>query len=562
MLLELRISNFALFDQLHLDFVPGFIVFTGETGAGKSLLVDALALLLGGRAGSDQIRTGADDASLEANFSVASRQEVQDWLAEADLATSDSEELLIRRVLSRSGRNRAYINGIAIPVHQLQDVGRLLLDIHGQHDQQSLLSPRVQLELVDAYGGLLALRTEFEAAFDQWQTQKREWDRLCEQAKDRIVRQEFLQHELEELSKAELQPGEEEALLLEYRRLQNSETVSELANQAYSLLYEQEQAILSNLQSLTHVVQHLGHIDPTVEPWMETLKGIQAQTEEFAHACRAYRESIEHDPDRLGQIDERVAYLQRLQRKYHETADGLIARREDINNELSQLSDIDSRRLDLEKQVANFHQVALEKAQALSQTRQDVAQRLQQRVMKELVDLKMEQTRFQVRFDPMPEEQGLGSKGVDRVEYLFCANPGESLQPLGRVASGGELSRLMLAIKTVLADVDHIPVLVFDEIDTGVGGEVASVMGHRLQALGQSHQVMCLTHLPQIASQAKQHFLVEKVVNQNRTTTVVSPLEPIERKREIARMLGGEQLTTTVHKAAAEMLQASKRTSQ
>ncbi len=219
MLLELRISNFALFDQLQLEFSPGFIVLTGETGAGKSLLVDALALLLGGRAVGDQIRTGAEESSLEAIFSVSSIQAVQDWLKNFDLATHDSEELLIRRVLSRSGRNRAYVNGIATPLHQLQELGRLLLDIHGQHDQQSLLSSRVQLELVDAFGGLAPLRTEFESNFEHWHTQQREWDRLREQSKDRIIREEFLQHEYDELTKAQLEAGEEEALLLEYRRL-------------------------------------------------------------------------------------------------------------------------------------------------------------------------------------------------------------------------------------------------------------------------------------------------------------------------------------------------------
>ena len=267
MLLELRISNFALFDQLQLGFAPGFIVFTGETGAGKSLLVDALALLLGGRAVGDQIRTGAEESSLEAIFSVSSIQAVQDWLQDFDLATHDSEELLIRRVLSRSGRNRAYVNGTATPLHQLQELGRLLLDIHGQHDQQSLLSSRVQLELVDAFGGLAPLRTEFETDFDHWQSQQREWDRLREQSKDRIIREEFLQHEFDELTKAQLEAGEEEGLLLEYRRLQNSGKLSELSNQAYDLLYEQESSILSHLQRLNRVVQDLGTIDPSAKSW-------------------------------------------------------------------------------------------------------------------------------------------------------------------------------------------------------------------------------------------------------------------------------------------------------
>lgn len=561
MLLELRISQFALFDQLQLEFAPGFIVFTGETGAGKSLVVDALALLLGGRAVGEQIRSGAEEASLEAAFSVSAIVVVQDWLKSLDLATSDGDDLLIRRVLSRSGRNRAYINGTATPLHQLQELGQLLLDIHGQHDQQSLLAPQVQLELVDAFGGLSSQRTAFESAFEHWKTQQEELDRLREQSRDRSIREEFLQFEYEELTKAQLVAGEEEALLLEYRRLQNSETLSELSNQAYVLLYEHEPSILSHIQNLTRVIQDLKNIDPTASTWSDIVEGASAQMEELAHACRDYRERIDHDPQRLGEIDERLALLQRLKKKYHETLDGLMTKLDTINTELLELSDLDHRLASMEENVSNAYQEAFKKAQALSQSRKNTAQDLQRRVMEGLADLKMEHTRFQVQFGEFPGEKSLGSTGIDRVEYLFCANPGESLQSLGRVASGGELSRLMLAIKTVLADVDQVPVLVFDEIDTGVGGDVAAVMGQRLQALGQSHQVFCLTHLPQIASQGSQHFFVEKVVNQDRTTTNVMSLGPSERKNEIARMLGGEKATTTVKKAAAEMLHASKKTS-
>ncbi len=562
MLRELRISNFALFDQLQLEFAPGFIVFTGETGAGKSLVVDALALLLGGRAVGEQIRRGSEEASLEAVFSVSTTLVVQDWLKSLDLAISDSDELLIRRVLSRSGRNRAYINGTATPLHQLQELGQLLLDIHGQHDQQSLLASRIQLELVDAFGGLIPKRTEYEVAFDLWKTQQDELDRLRELSKNRASREEFLQFEYAELSHAQLVTGEEDTLLQEYRRLQNSGTLSDLSNQAYVLLYEQEASILSHLQDLTRVVQELKDIDLSVKPWSDMVEGASAQMEELAHICRDYRDGIEHDPQRLGEIDERLALLQRLKKKYHETLDGLIEKRDTIMTELSQISDLDHHLEALEVSVMNSHQEALKKAKALSVSRKKVAQNLQQRVMKELAALKMQHTRFEVQFGEFSEERPMSGTGIDRVEYLFCANPGETVQSLGRVASGGELSRLMLAMKTVLADVDQIPVLVFDEIDTGVGGDVAAEMGQRLLALGQSHQVFCLTHLPQIASQGMQHFMVEKLVDQNRTTTRVAPLDLAERKSEIARMLGGDQPTDTVKKAASEMLKLSKSATQ
>ncbi len=561
MLLELRISNFALFDHLQLEFTSGFVVLTGETGAGKSLVVDALTLLLGGRVLGDQIRRGKDEANLEAAFLISSLPLVRQWLTQFDLATSESDELLVRRVLSRSGRNRAYINGTATPLHQLQELGRLLLDIHGQHDQQSLLSSRVQLELVDAFGGLGQLREAFGADYIHWQEQQKELEQIRNQSKERISREEFLQHECDELSKANIESGEEEVLLGEHRRLQNSEKLSELSNQAYLLLHEEDRSLLFQLDSLVRVIQELEKTDPLAKPWLDMLEGAQAQLEELAYACRRYRDDVEHDPARLEKIDERLALLQRLKKKYHDNLEGLITRRETIQAELEELTNLDYRLDSLEREVAIASQQALAKAQALSQARHKVARQLEDRVKAELSDLKMSHTRFEIGFREFSTESTIGPSGLDRVEYLFCANPGEALQPLSRVASGGELSRLMLAIKTVLANVDQIPVLVFDEIDTGVGGDVAAGMGQRLRVLGKSHQVLCLTHLPQIASKGTQHFLVEKRVEKKRTTIIVTPLSGTARKREIARMLGGEQLTAAVEKAAAEMLSASKEVS-
>ena len=561
MLLELRISNFALFDHLQLEFTSGFVVLTGETGAGKSLVVDALTLLLGGRVLGDQIRRGKDEANLEAAFLISSLPLVRQWLTQFDLATSESDELLVRRVLSRSGRNRAYINGTATPLHQLQELGRLLLDIHGQHDQQSLLSSRVQLELVDAFGGLGQLREAFGADYIHWQEQQKELEQIRNQSKERISREEFLQHDCDELSKANIESGEEEVLLREHRRLQNSEKLSELSNQAYLLLHEEDRSLLFQLDSLVRVIQELEKTDPLAKPWLDMLEGAQAQLEELAYACRRYRDDVEHDPARLEKIDERLALLQRLKKKYHDNLEGLIARRETIQAELEELTNLDCRLDSLEREVSIASQQALAKAQALSQARHKVARQLEDRVKAELSDLKMSHTRFEIGFREFSTESTIGPSGLDRVEYLFCANPGEALQPLSRVASGGELSRLMLAIKTVLANVDQIPVLVFDEIDTGVGGDVAAGMGQRLRVLGKSHQVLCLTHLPQIASKGTQHFLVEKRVEKKRTTIIVTPLSGTARKREIARMLGGEQLTAAVEKAAAEMLSASKEVS-
>ena len=306
------------------------------------------------------------------------------------------------------------------------------------------------------------------------------------------------------------------------------------------------------------VVQELEKTDSLAKPWLDMLEGAQAQLEELADASRRYRDEIEYDPARLESIDERLSLLQRLKKKYHDSLEGLMMRRETIQSELEELANLDCLLDSLEREVLIVNQRVLAKAQALSQARKKVARQLEGRVKAELSGLKMSHTRFEIGFKESLTESIIGYSGIDRVEYLFSANPGEVLQPLSRVASGGELSRLMLAIKTVLADVDRIPVLVFDEIDTGIGGDVAAGMGQRLRVLGKSHQVLCLTHLPQIASKGNQHFLVEKRVEKKRTTTTVTSLSKVSRKREIARMLGGEELTAAVEKAAAEMLNASK----
>jgi DNA repair protein RecN (Recombination protein N) len=437
----------------------------------------------------------------------------------------------------------------------------LLLDIHGQHDQQSLLSSRVQLELVDSFGGLADLREAFETAYTHWQEQQKVLEQIRNQSKDRISREEFLRHECEELTIANIELGEEEVLLREHRRLQNSDKLSELSNQAYLLLHEEDHSLLSQLDSLVRVVRDLEKTDLLAKPWLDMLEETHAQLEELAYTCRQYRDESEHDPARLEKIDERLALLQRLKKKYHESLEGLMVRRETVQAELEELTNLDCRLDYSEREVAAANQQVLAKAQTLSQARQKVARKLEERVKVELSALKMSHTQFEIGFREYSNESTIGSLGLDRVEYLFCANPGEALQPLNRVASGGELSRLMLAIKTVLADVDQIPVLVFDEIDTGVGGDVAAGMGQRLRVLGKSHQVLCLTHLPQIASKGTQHFLVEKRVEKKRTATIVRPLSETARKREIARMLGGERFTAAVEKAAAEMLNASKEVS-
>ena len=558
MLTELRITNFALIDHLQLEFSPGFQVLTGETGAGKSLLVDALVLLLGGRASGEHLRTGADEATLEAVFSLPICGVIRDRLrAWSLLSSDDDQELLIRRVLSRSGRSRMFVNGSLVPLHQMQELGEHLVDVHGQHEQQSLLSARVQLDLVDAFGGLLELRDRYATHFQDWLHLLAEKDTVLGQSQERQEREEFLRFQLEELSKARLKVGEEEELLQEHRRLKNSSALLELSNEVYTLLLNDDQSILSQLNLIKKNLDDLKEIDASTKGWGALAEGALAPLQELALAARSYRESFDHEPHALESLDERLATIQRLKKKYRESEEGLISKQGNLQAELEQLTNLEARLDELEQALTSKNRQARGLAKELSVSRSQVAQKLEKRIATELASLKMKGTKFRIQISKSSGTEELGPTGLDQVEFGFCANPGEAVQPLNRVVSGGELSRLMLAIKTVLANVDRVSVLIFDEVDTGIGGHVAAVMGQRLRTLGQSHQVFGITHLPQIASQANAHFKVEKQVVNHRTVTTVISLKPKEREEEIARMLGGTKVTQTVRKAAAEMLKTA-----
>ena len=553
MLTELRISHFALIDSLALEFSPGFQVFTGETGAGKSLLVDALMLLLGGRASGEHVRRGAKEAVLEAVFTVdqpAMLSKLKEW----DLWPDESHALFLRRIVSGEGRSRMYVNGTPVPLHQMAELGGGLVDIHGQHDQQSLLSPKVQMHVLDAFGGLLPLRDEYAGCYRRWQGLVRDLEDLTRRATERQEREDMLRFQCEELANARVTPGEDDALIREYHTLQNGGRLMEISNQAYDLLYRNQGAILAQLAEVKKLAQELETIDDTTRQWSEWAAGGIAQAEELALAIRRYTDGFDHDPSRLAQIDERLALLQGLKKKYRESLPELIARHTRVQAELEELTNLDERLEHLQQHVSRAGEDARNLAQKLSRSRHAVARKLEKHIAGELPHLKLEQATFGVELMAVPQPDDMGPHGMDHIRFVLCANAGERAQPLARVASGGELSRLMLAMKTVLAGVDQVPVLVFDEVDTGIGGNVAAAVGQRLTALGRTHQVLCITHLPQIAAQARHHYLVEKDRVNTRTVITVRQLPDKDREAEIARMLGGATITQTVKKAAGEML--------
>lgn len=553
MLTELRIAHFALIDRLSLQFSSGFHVLTGETGAGKSILVDAIALLIGGRASTDQIRSDAEEATLEASFTLPASSPLLHELRDQELLGAADTDIIVRRILSRSGRHRLYLNGSLTPLHTLQRLAGTLVDIHGQHDQQSLLSPKRQLELLDAFGDLIALRQRVTRQYEVWRHRQRELSEAERVFHERRTQEDLIRYQYEELVEADLKPAEDEALIAERGRLAHVRRLVELGQQAYDVLYAGDQSVLAGLALVGERVKELVTIDPEQSEWSAISQGAVVQLRELAHRLNAYRQQLDQDPDRLIQVEERLDHIQRLKKKYDTTLDGLVIKTSELKQQLDAFCSSEKRCADLRDLVAVDLRELASLSEQLTHGRRRASEQLQQRITKELSALRMDQTALHIQVIPT-EEESIGPTGRDRIEFLFSANPGEPLMPLAKVASGGELSRMMLAIKTVLADTDTVPVLIFDEIDTGIGGAVATVMGQRLRALAKYHQVLCITHLPHIASHATSHYLVEKISEKKRTVTRVTLLDRAARQAEIARMVGGLTVTKAVRETAAQMI--------
>lgn len=514
---------------------------------------------MGGRASVDLIRSDAEEAVLEAAFSLPADHTAMDCLRDAGLLGPDGTDLIIRRVLSRTGRNRIYCNGTLTPLNQIQALAGTLIDIHGQHEQQSLLCASAQLDALDAFGHLKELRRDYARQYEQWQARRRDLEEARRAAAERSAREEFLRFQHRELEEAAVEPGEEEALAAECRRLSHTHRLGELSADAYELLYGGETSTLSVLGTVNERLKELAVIDPETVGWGALCAGATVHLRELAERLRDYRGTLEHDPDRLAVVEERLDRIQRLKKKYGGTVESLLDRMKELKQHIDAIATAETRVAELQQHLAQDFARVEALANQLSDGRAQAAAKMEKRVKEELAALRMDHTRFQIVVSREAGEAALRSTGRDRVEYLLAANEGEPLLPLARVASGGELSRVMLAMKTVLAETDRVPVLIFDEVDAGIGGAVASVLGRRLRALGDYHQVFCITHLPQIASQATSHFAVQKTVVKKRTVVLVSRLDQEGRCEEVARMLGGTAITKAVRETAAEMIRDTER---
>ncbi|HEX5645609.1 MAG TPA: DNA repair protein RecN [Nitrospira sp.] len=558
MLTELRITNFAVLEQLALTLDTGFTVLTGETGAGKSLLIDALSLLVGGRASSDQIRFGADEAQLEASFQIPSGHPIGQKLRDQGILGKDDSQLVIRRVIARSGRNRVYLNGVMSPVHVLEEFGGTLLDIHGQHDQQSLLASQAQLDALDAFGRLHHVQEQYRTAYDEWIRLCQERDALARKVQQTAQREDYLAFQKQELDEAALTVGEEEALQGERRRLGSSQRLNELAVEVQERIHGEQGGVLANLSVVERTLGELAQLDPDMQGTGRLAADAKVLVREVADCLRGYADRLDNDPIRLAAIEDRLALIQKLKKKYGGTVEAVLETHRCVREELEGLQHSDAQRERYDQLIREGVREVARTARELTGKRMDAAKRMTKIVRRELDALKMAQTQFTVQVLTGEGEHAYGSEGADRAEFVLSTNVGEPLKPLSRVVSGGELSRVMLALKSALAGVDRVPIMIFDEIDTGVGGAVAAAIGKRLKDLGQYHQVLCVTHLPQVASQADHHWCVEKSQLKNRTMTSVRRLTSIEREDEIARMLGGATVTKKVRETAAELIAGAK----
>jgi len=556
MLRFLRIQHLAVIDSVEVEFDPGFNVLTGETGAGKSILVEAVGLLLGGRASGDLVRTGEDTAAIEAIFE------------------SDGEELLVRREITAQGRSRAFINGALATAGALKDMSNRLIELHGQHEHQTLLDASTHLGAIDTFGGLDTLVVTTTTAFEAMRASQVDLARVRAAATDRESRLDLVTFQLGELDRADLKtiaPGEvgEDLELASLRLvLASAERVERLCAESYASLYERDDAILAGLGHVWRRVAELGELDPRFQPYLEAREGIKSQLEDLAGFLRKYADSIEASPARLQQVEERLALIERLKRKYGPTLLDVIARRDALRRDLSDLSQGDERIVELERELGAARAAFLAVAGTLSKERRRIAKTFGRQLEVLVADLAMERTRFEVRFAAAPlVESAWSGRGIDAAEFFVSPNLGEDLRPLARIVSGGELSRIMLAIKTLTATTRHgfsdaterppsssAPGLIFDEVDAGIGGRVADVVGRKLRTLGSAFQVLCITHLPQIAAYADTHFEIDKRVDDGRTRTTVRRLDQGGRVEELARMLGGEAVSDGLRRAAREML--------
>ncbi len=560
MLVELVVENYAVIERLRVRFHAGLNLLTGETGSGKSIVVDALGLLFGGRATSDMIRTGAAKARVSGIFEVGGSKRVRQVLEAAGAEVEDGE-LLIEREILTGGKSRAFAGSRPVTAALLRELAPHLGDIHGQHEQQRLFDPEAQLEMLDAFAGVAELNTEVADLFQRWRACRSDLDELQRNEQEKLRLADLWSFQRREIEEAAPKLNEDADLEAERKRLQSFARLEENATAAYEVLYDSPESALSRIRLAARRIDDLARIDPSLAPLGENLKSAEFGIEEASYALRDYLSHLEANPGRLDEIEARLAVIEKLKRKYGQTIEQVLAYLTDVRNHLEVLENAESRRAAIEQELGTLAQSYEEAGRRLSIRRSDAARKLEKRVEAELASLAMERTVFRVGIAPAAWSE----RGADEVSFLVSPNVGEEPRPIEKVASGGEISRIALALKTCVAlggkartspKDDSLRTLVFDEVDAGIGGRAAEIVGRRLKDLAQSSQVLCVTHLPQIAGFGDHHYYVEKKEANGRTVAFIRELDNESRAREIGRMLSGEKLTPEALKHAEKLIQA------
>lgn len=554
MLKELNIRNLAIIDDLTVRFEKGLNVLTGETGAGKSIIVDALGLALGDRAQTDLIKAGEKEATVQAYF------ELEDSSAFPEIGIDVSEGILLRRVISSSGKSRAYINDSMVTLQTLSEVSKALVDIHSQHEHQSLLTADKQRLILDSYGDHAHEIEQVRELYAGVQSLREEFNALTERIKERAHRIDLLSFQINEIESAGLRPEEKQALEEELKILSNLSRLKELTETSYALLYEADGACNENLAKVLSKLRDMQAVDPSITDTLSLVESAMPLLEDASIALRVFKDKYNLDPGRIDEVQDRLEQIKRLQRKYGESIEVILDYKKTASEELESLGASDERLQAVEAELKKSVEALLAVARALSEKRKKAAKKIEDLIEKTLRELAFNNTQFRIEVSQETDPEGkykINFNGIDRIDFLFSANIGEPLKPLAKIVSGGELSRIMLSLKSILADVDNVPVLIFDEVDAGIGGKTADSVGKKLLRISGKHQLICITHLPQIASLADHHLRIEKRQKGGRISVSVLELSGAERQDEIARMLSGT-VTEISRRHAEELLERTR----
>lgn len=567
MLKSLHVENFALLNEIDVMFEPGLNIITGETGAGKSILIDALGSTIGEKIAAETLRRGAKKTVTECIFHISNLDELKIYLKQNAIENFD-DDLILRKESSETGRNRAFVNDTPATNAALIDIGDFLIDLHGQHEHQALLKVGYHILYLDEFGGYKNLLQGVEENYNIYQELATDLKNLRERENSLAEKKELYQFQINELNNVKPKLGEEQELLQEEKILGNSEKIYQLSTELAESLYDQENSIYDRLSETLGKLDDLALIDSNLTNLKTDCEAAQVTIQETAKYLQSYSQNIEYNPGRLDEVRERLGHFSSLKRKYKRTIDEIIEYKNQIEQELQLIENLDSAIVSKQSEISARQQKLTQICKQLSDERKAAAARLEKLVLDHLSQLGMKNVKFRVNIEYAADEKGAvlidGTKfktsilGIDQVEFFISTNLGEDLKPLARVASGGEISRIMLALKSSLAEADKIPVLIFDEIDNGISGRIAQAVGLSLKKLAQTHQIICITHLPQIASVADYHFVVEKISNENVTYTKIRKLDNDERALEIAKLLGGEVVTSTHINSARELIEQAR----